>query len=365
MGPARQLVPGPAVPPGVEPLASNNNLDVARFDGRVWLAWRTAPSHFASPDARIEVVSAVTIDGPWRHETTLAVGADVREPRFVQWQGRLHLYVMESGTNPRAFEPRRTHLMVAPGALDGFGPARPVWESPTVPWRFRVLDGRLRALVYTGADRLYAPRPAPTTVEVWTSEDGERWRAEPGPVHHGGTELDLAELDDGSLLGVTRLEGPRHWGSALLHGRLDDAGSFEASAVQDPRKFDSPHLFRHRGLVLMIARRQLAFGGRFDLGWTALAPTIRTRAYQGLYSVTRKRSALWLVRPDHPRVTLLGDLPSRGDTSFGAVLADPDPRSPTFTVFDYTAPLDGPDTSWLRSQLTRTVITATPVTVHA
>lgn len=362
VGSPRTLVPGLAVPPGVTPLASNNNLDVCRFDGRIWLAWRTAPTHFASGDARIEVTSAEAVDGPWRHEATLAFGADLREPRFVEWHGRLHLYVMELGTNARAFEPRRTHLLLAPSAGAGFGAPHAVWEGATVPWRTRVIGGRLRYFVYTNADKLYAPRPEPTTVEVWSSDDGIDWRAEPGPIHRGGTEFDGVELDDGSVLGVTRFEGPRNWGSAIMRGRLDDPPSFEASARDDRRKFDSPSVFRHGNRVLMTARRQVAFDGAFDQGWDWLPLTLRTRLYQGLYSLTRKRSTLWEIEPATLDVTRLADLPSRGDTSFAAALADPtDPAR--FTVFDYTAPLEGPDTSWIRSQLRRTVIVATDVEV--
>src|SRR5664279_3842391 len=156
-----QLVPGPASV-GVTPLRSNNNLDVTLWGGRVWLAWRTAPTHFASPKARFEVASAPwsgaqSLDGPWRHETTVSVGADLRVSCFVEWDGRLHLYVMELGTNPFRYQPCRTHLLVNDGS--GFGRPEVVWESPTVPWRVRVIGGRLTYSVYTGADKLYAARP--------------------------------------------------------------------------------------------------------------------------------------------------------------------------------------------------------------
>src|SRR4051812_43370973 len=105
-----QLVPGPAAA-GVECLQSNNNLDLCRFDGRWYLAWRTAPVHFASPSARLEVSSAADLDGPWRHETTVTLGADVREPRWVDDGTTLHLFFMELGTDPKRFQPRRTHRL--------------------------------------------------------------------------------------------------------------------------------------------------------------------------------------------------------------------------------------------------------------
>src|ERR1700761_7521502 len=107
-----ELVPGPASV-GVEPLRSNNNLDTTIWGGRVWLAWRTAPTHFASVHARFEVASAswsgpASLNGPWRHEATFAVRADLRESCFVEWDGGLHLYLMELGTHPLKYEPCRT-----------------------------------------------------------------------------------------------------------------------------------------------------------------------------------------------------------------------------------------------------------------
>jgi hypothetical protein len=57
--------------------------------------------------------------------------------------------------------------------------------------------------------------------------------------------------------------GTRHWRTRSL-----------------PIKLDSPLLFRDGDDVLLLARRQVAFGGRYDLGWNRLSPPRRTCAYQ-------------------------------------------------------------------------------------
>ena len=88
-------------------------------------------------------------------------------------------------------------------------------------------------------------------------------------------------------------------------------------------------------------------------------PALRTRIEQGAYWTSRKRSALWEIDPESLEVTWLTDLPSRGDTSFGAVLAGPD--DDTFTVLDYTSPLEGIDPWWVVGQLRPTVIVASDV----
>ncbi|NCQ61978.1 MAG: hypothetical protein GW913_15075, partial [Myxococcales bacterium] len=54
----RMIVPSDGLPPEVTPLTSNNNLDVVRHEGRVYLAWRTAPDHFAGPDTVMYMVSS-------------------------------------------------------------------------------------------------------------------------------------------------------------------------------------------------------------------------------------------------------------------------------------------------------------------
>jgi hypothetical protein len=55
---SRRVIPGAGFPAETPAQNSNNNLDVVRHAGRVWLAWRSAPDHFASPQARIHVVSS-------------------------------------------------------------------------------------------------------------------------------------------------------------------------------------------------------------------------------------------------------------------------------------------------------------------
>lgn len=58
LGATVQVVPGQGLPPDLPVQEANNNLDVVAHEGRVYLAFRTAPSHFASPDAAIHVVSS-------------------------------------------------------------------------------------------------------------------------------------------------------------------------------------------------------------------------------------------------------------------------------------------------------------------
>ena len=361
VGPATPVVPGPAVVDGIEAQRANNNLDVCDHAGRRYLAWRTAPHHFASPKARLHVVSSGDGGTTWRHETTVHLARDVREPRFLSWNGRLFLYFFTLGTSPFRFEPDRVHVTEL---VDGDWTApEPISRPGVVEWRPRLLGGVPVMSVYLGADTTYAAHPEPTTVELWTTDDGRAWRPlDPDhPVAHvGGTETDVVEAPGGGWVAVTRKEGPAGWGSDVC--RADEPGPRNWRTRSIPHKLDSPLLFRHGDEVLLLARRQVAFGGRYDLGWRRLSPARRTRAYQLFYWMTPKRTALWRVDPERLDVTWLLDLPSRGDTCFPALVTEGPGR---YTVFNYSSPLDGWDRPWVAGQLGPTAIYSFALTITA
>lgn len=351
-----QLVPGPAAA-GVECLRSNNNLDLCRCGDRWWLAWRTAPTHFASASARVEVSSAPSIDGPWTHETTVAFGADVREPRFVEGDdGALHLFVMELGTDPKRFQPRRTHHLRR--SDDGTWRASELDAAHGfVPWRIRRLHGRWAMLGYRGGESMYGPRPKDPAVQVRWSDDLDTWDL-PVDIHRGGIECELVELADGGLVGVTRNEGPVRFGGDVVSGPSVD----RLAARPIRRKLDSPNLFLWDGEPWLVARRQVAFGGSYDLAPSWVPGAARIRVDQALTSVTRKRSALWRLDLDaldadperaDAAIVHVVDLPSRGDTSFAGVVVEDDG---SVVVADYTSPDSVGDVMWVRGQLAPTVI---------
>jgi hypothetical protein len=111
---------------------------------------------------------------------------------------------------------------------------------------------------------------------------------------------------------------------------------------------------------LLLARRQVAFGGKYDLGWTRPAPPQRTRLYQLIYWATPKRTALWHIDPESLELTWLADLPGRGDCCFPAIVPTSEDR---FTVYDYSSPLNRPNRPWFFGQRGRTVIYETQLQV--
>jgi hypothetical protein len=168
-------------------------------------------------------------------------------------------------------------------------------------------------------------------------------------VHRGGIEAELLDLGADGFLGVTRNEGPSRAGSDVLTGR--DLATLAVTPVE--RKLDSPNLFLWGGEPWLIARRSLAFGGRYGLAPSRLPAALRMRVNQLAWWVTRKRSALYRVDAARRSVEWVADLPSRGDTSFAGVVEEADG---SLLVADYTSAVGTGDPAWMRGQLRPTEI---------
>jgi hypothetical protein len=350
----RQVVPGEGLPAEVSPMTSNNNLDVVEHAGRVFLAFRTAPTHFAGVDTKMYVVSSED-ENNWRFEGEFALGTDVREPQLVSWGGTLRLYFAVLGQSSIAFEPGGTVWTTYEGvgqwtelqdfALDTF-----------IPWRVKEVNGDLQMIGYTGGENVYELNGEPIKVHWLRSEDGASWEpviADQPIVHEGGgSETDYVILDDGALVAVMRNEAGENgvFGSLICRAEAADLGQWDC--VNDLRKYDSPLLFRHGDGIWLIGRRNVTEDGHYDLEQPGLAPEDEFLHYQVDYWNQPKRCALWTVDPDTLVVDWVIDLPSKGDTCFPEVLeteAGP-------VVYNYSSDPDGPELAWLEGQLAPTNI---------
>lgn len=343
----RRVVPSTGLPPETVPLVSNNNLDVTVYMGRVYLAWRTAPDHFAGPDTVTHVVSS-TDEITWTHEASFALGTDVREPRFLVMGDRLFLYVTQLGTSRFDFEPMG--VQVTERMSDGS------WSDLELlpglerhlAWRTREIGGTPFMLAYLGGEMIYDFVPNPMIdVDLLTTSDGRVWEpydpARRTVYRGGGSESDFALADDGSLYGIIRLEAgdATGFGSRVCRAPAGDLANW--TCVTDPRKYDSPIVFAHDGEVYMIARRNVTETGNFDLmrGGTF----IRQQTVNLLeYSQAPKRCSLWRFVQGETRVAYIMDLPSYGDTCFPAVIPGASPEE--LVVYNYSSDIEGPDVDW-------------------
>lgn len=358
LGPQTQVIPGPGVDVPVMP--ANNNLDVVVFEDAWFLAWRTAPTHFASADAKLHVVRS-TDQETWVHEATISMGTDLREPRFLVHDGELLLYFAALGESATDFEPGETFHVARDGS-GAWGEAQLTFDDGFIPWRMYSWDGASVMVGYIGGDDIYdfgdtgayAPQ---VEVKLLTSADGRTWSAlVPGreTVHTGGgSETAVARLADGSLVAVMRNEAgdADGWGSKVCTAPADALGDWTCAA--DPRKYDSPLVFRHGSRVWLIGRRNLNDSGHYDLGLDHLDARAATLQYQLDYWNHPKRCSLWEVHPETRTVSFVLDLPSRGDTCFASALPV---GGDDWMVYNYSSPVDGPDLDWIEGQLGETRI---------
>jgi hypothetical protein len=352
----RRIVPSPGLPAEVTLGASNNNLDAVRHsDGHVYLAFRTAPHHFANPETAIYVVRSRD-EVSWTFEARFTLGRDLREPRLLSLGDKLFLYVSRLGKDAFAFQPQG--LSVAERGADGkWSALEPMGPAAIMGWRVRRFNDVPVFLVYSGGETIYNLEKPDLKVELWKTSDGRTWVPyDPGhPVVYagGGSEADAVLGDDGTLYGVIRNEAgdATGWGSKVCRAPAGNAASWECRS--DRRKYDSPFMFWHDGEAYLIGRRNLNGTGEYDLG---VGPgwMLRTIWNQVNYSLSPKRTALWRYVRDEDRFAWILDLPSRGDCCFPAVLEGT--QADERIVYDYSCALDGPDVAWLSGQRGETFV---------
>jgi hypothetical protein len=353
-----QVVPSDGMPDDIVIQDANNNLDVLEVDGRVFLAWRTAPSHFASSETVLHVVSS-TDEVTWTHETSIQLGTDLREPRLMYLKDprQLFLYFAVLGTSPTAFEPQGT--MVAVREHDGSW-SDPEWlrEDGFIPWRIKHEGNQPELMGYTGGDQIYDGEGLPQIEIEWlTTHDGLDWEGvvEGLPVVHtgGASEADFTYQSGGDLLVVARNEAGDSFGfgSLICTAKKSSLAAWQCS--HDLKKYDSPLLFDRAGRYWLIARRNVTETGNYDLEMNDLSLEEQRLQYEAAYWNEPKRCSLWQVFPEELLALHTLDLPSRGDTCFPSAIDRGDGH---YTVYNYSNDVEGDDLPWNQGQVAPTFI---------
>ena len=344
------IVPGPGLPAEVKLLPSNNNDAIAFFHGRLYLAWRSAPTHFASKLTKMFLVSSEwRADGgwDWRFEREIAVGRDVREPYFLVFEDQLIFSYFEAGSNVLSFDPHR--LMRMRLGADGRWSEAEEWGAPgEIAWELKSRGGVAWATTYRG-NHYKAGR---SDVEVYfkRSTDGLNWETlntiYTGGVSEVGFEFDRA----GDAWGVMRNEDGDEsgFGSHVAVARAGHYGQWEIPALSNPHRYDSPRMFRHGEELYLVARREIGPAYGYLCGWLPLG--LRKFCALADYSFHSKRSALYRIDRDRREVEWLMDLPSAGDTAFASILRVSPHR---FLIANYSSPFDKVDWTWIQGQDSR------------
>lgn len=351
--PWQQLAPGAGLPDSLGLGASNNNCDVIAWQGRTWLAFRSAAIHFASTDARLLIVSSEDRQS-WRLEHQIALGCDVREPRFAVIAGRLFFYFFRAGTSAWAFEPQSIQACVLQDE-GSFSAPQDVYQPGYVVWRVRSRADTAYMSVYNGAG-LYTVEDRPGDVRLLRSTDGWSWEpiSEAPQISATGAEEGEFCFDaEGNLIATVRLEVA---GTLVCRAEAGDLTDWESRF--SPYKIDSAAMFRHAGEFYLLGRRNVA--GAFLRGSDSWPDSLRRGWSLARYSLTRKRTCLYKLDLEALAAVPLQDLPSRGDTAFAGVLPL---ASGKFYVVNYSCPLEGYDWPWLAGQLLETRLYASELSL--
>ncbi len=352
VSPPTPVVPSQSLPAGLEVQKANNNLSIALYQGRLFLAFRTAPTHFASANARLIVLSSDNLGQSWIQEASFATGRDLREPYLLEVDGRLVLYFAEMGVRLYAFEPHA--LWRASRCGQGCWTPAVQWGGPDeVAWDFKVRGGRAWMTSYRG--KHYDLQTKAIEVRFRTSLDGVEWKdVGKGPVYRGGaTEVSFEFDRQGGLWAISRNEDGDEsgFGSHVASAEPATPGNWRFPERSNPLRFDSPRLFRHGQDIYLVARRDLGppVGARFE----STAGPMRKLLVWASYSLQPKRTALYRLDRAARRFDLVVDLPSAGDTAFPSVVR----LSPNeFLVANYTSAFRHEKRSWIWGQLNGTGI---------
>ena len=347
------VVPSDGLPSYVKVLTSNNNLDVIVFQGRVFLAFRTAPSHFASDKTKLYIVSSED-EKTWKYEGEFFLGRDLREPRFLAIKDKLFIYFAVLGKDPLKFEPGFTLFSL----YQNNGWSEPSsFPIPTfIPWRIKSFGDYAVMFGYAGGESVYNPTQAEKVkVYMLKTSDGVNWEPfwkNKEVIMEGGCSETDGEFDDNGdfyLVCRNELGDEFGFGSKIClakKGNLD-----ELICKADKRKFDSPLLFKYKSYIFLIARRNLSDNGFYDVAEEG-SHFDRYLKNQIEYWNKPKRCSVWLIKKEDLAVEFLYDLPSKGDTCFPSIFF----RNEVIRLYNYTSDINGPDISWQQGQLLPTFI---------
>lgn len=348
------LIPSDHLPEGVEPQNSNNNVSITIFSQRLYVAFRTGPTHFASKKTGIHIMSS--LDGSeWRQEMEIFIGRDVREPFLIPIDGKLHFYCFGAGTKMTAFEPEFIDHYSSEGDGNWTKPEK-VLTLGEVHWSMKNRNGTTYMTSYNGS-HYEVKGPSEVSLYFKQTDDGVNWKSvnDSGAMYFGGVSETAWELDrDGNLWAVTRLEDgdDTGFGSHVVFAKADDLGDWNFPKEADPRCFMSPKMFRHGDDLYLIGRRQLGKKPFRKVKRTRSMAAQRRGNWVG-YSLSPKTTSLFKINKETRTVEWVMDLPGAGDTAFPSIIRLDKSR---YLIANYTSPINHPKRDWLAGQLGKTKI---------
>ncbi len=349
------VIPSEGLASDINIQKSNNNVSITIHHQKIYLAFRTGPTHFASRKTGVYVISSE--DGKrWQKELSLFFGKDVREPFLIPINGELHFYFFTAGVKMTAFEPQSISHYVL-NEDEKWEEMENVLGKGEVHWSMKKRNGKIYMTSYEGAHyQLKGPSNVSFYFKQTTNGTDFFPKEDSASVYLGGVSECAFEFDyEGNLWAVTRLEDGDEtgFGSHVVFADKDSLFEWEFPKTADIRCFMSPKMFNHNDELYLVARKQL---GKKPFGKTNRNKSLkkqRIRNWVG-YSLSAKTTALYKINKAERKVEWLMDLPGVGDTAFPSIQRLDENR---FLIANYSSPVNRRKRrSWLSGQLGKTGI---------
>jgi hypothetical protein len=348
------LIPSLDLPKEVKPQKSNNNVTISIFNNRLYVAFRTGPTHFASKKTGMYVIS--TADGAnWKKEMEFFIGRDFREPFLIPIEGKLHFYCFGAGTKMTAFEPEFISHYFSGGDGRWNGPEN-VLDKGEVHWSLLNRNGKTYMTSYEGSHYNLKGESKVSLFFKQTTNGKDFYPVgDSARVYLGGVSETAFEFDkNGNVWAVTRLEDgdKTGFGSHVVFADKNDIDNWQFPETADPNCYMSPKMFRHGDEFYLIARKQL---GKKSFGKANRKLSMkrqRIRNWVG-FSLSPKSTALYRINKSTRQVECVMNLPGAGDTAFPSIQRLDKDR---FLIANYSSPVRYKKRNWLNGQLGRTGI---------
>jgi hypothetical protein len=307
----------------------NENTDLIRWGGAVYLVHRTAGSQILGPNSSLRIYRSA--DNGKRFALQAIIpgprGRDIRDPCFYIVGDELFIKAITRLPGFALRDKGAGSISVQTHSRDGrhWSVTRPIGPLGWGFWRVIASGGVLYAGAYEDGD---------LRTVLFKSRDGTHWQR--GPLIYGRSadtplEPELTVSPSGRrLLAIVRLDG-NDFDLLGYQGSLRTAvcwatlpvRHFSCTQTLNGVRLDGAVMFRWHGRLFVIARKHLH------------GPQIR------------KRTALYELRGNQEHGPLhvheYGEFPSAGDTSYAGVVQTGPSR---FLVTWYSSPLAG-DPSWV------------------
>ncbi|MBP7388952.1 MAG: hypothetical protein KA841_01030 [Chitinophagales bacterium] len=357
------LVPSADLPKDLKIRNSNNNVSIAIFKSRMYMAFRTGPTHFASRKTGMYIIS--TADGmAWQKEMELLPGRDVREPFLIEIRDTLHFYCFAAGKSMTSFAPEYISHYSRTANTPWQGPSS-VLTKGEVHWSIKNRNGKTYMTSYEGS---HYQLKGDSEVSLFFKEttDGQNFTTvgDSERVYFGGVSETDYEFDiNKNLWAVTRLEDgdKTGFGSHVVYADKSRLDFWEFPDTAEQECYMSPRMFRQGDEIYLIARKQL--GGKPFGQADRHKPMKRQRLKNWIsYSLSPKTTALYHINQSTRKVEWLMNLSGAGDTAFPSILRLDAYR---LLIANYSSPLKFSKRSWLAGQLGKTGIYLQVITFNS